>query len=145
MAPLLHFNRIEEWPGLVEREAELRRAALAALSSRGEASGEVSFTFVSAAEIRELNRRYLSRDWPTDVIAFQLGESGELLGDVYIAPEVASSNATDRGEAHARELARLVIHGALHVVGFDHPEDADRESSPMFVLQEELLRSLTTG
>ena len=145
MPPTLHFNRLEEWPELPERAAELRRAALAALTARGEVGGEVSFTFVSRREIRELNREYLDRDRETDVIAFQLGHEGELLGDVYIAPEVAAEFAAEHGEAPAREVTRLVIHGSLHVIGLDHPEGPERGRSPMFQLQEELLRSMASG
>lgn len=144
MSLCLHFNRLGEWPDLQELEEALREASVAALTARGEVAGEVSFTFVSIREIRELNRRYLDRDRPTDVIAFELGQ-GELLGDVYIAPEVAASQAEDHGESFTREITRLVIHGALHVIGLDHPDGTDRESAPMFALQEELLRSLTTG
>jgi probable rRNA maturation factor len=128
-----------------DSEALLRRAALAALESRGERSGEVSYTFVSEEEIRGLNRDYLKRDHPTDVIAFDLGDGCSLLGDVYISPEVAAANAAGHGEPAHREIVRLVVHGALHVIGLDHPAGTERESTPMFVLQEELLRSLTEG
>ncbi len=145
MPPELHFNRLGEWPVTRDSEALFRRVALAALESRGDRSGEVSYTFVSAEEIRRLNRDYLERDHPTDVIAFDLGDGGSLLGDVYICPEVAAANAADRGEPAQREMVRLVVHGSLHVTGLDHPEGPERESAPMFVLQEELLRSLTDG
>lgn len=145
MPPELHLNRLGEWPAVRDSESLLRRAALAALESRGKKSGEVSYTFVSAEEIRGLNRDYLQRDHPTDVIAFDLGDGGDLLGDVYISPEVAAANAADHGETAQREMVRLVVHGSLHVIGLDHPEGPERESAPMFVLQEELLRSLTDG
>jgi probable rRNA maturation factor len=123
----------------------LRRAALAALEYDGPRDGEASFTFVSLREIRALNHDYLAREEVTDVIAFELGEEGRLLGDVYISPEVATMNAADRDESGEREILRLVVHGSLHLIGLDHPEGPDREASEMFVLQEELLRSLMDG
>lgn len=145
MPPDLHFNRLADWPGLDAREPMLRRAALAALLSHGERIGEVSYTFVSADEMRDLNREYLERDGATDVIAFDLGDGESLLGDVYISPEVAAENATRLEESEQREILRLVVHGSLHVIGLDHSEGPDRETTPMFVLQEELLRSLADG
>jgi len=145
MPPVLHFNRLGDWPALRDDEPLFRQAALASLESRGEREGEVSYTFVSVEEIRELNRDYLDRDRPTDVIAFDLGDGSGLLGDVYISPEVAASNAVEHGEVEQLEVLRLVVHGSLHVIGLDHPEGRKRESAPMFVLQEELLRSLTDG
>ena len=145
MPLVLHFNRLGDWPAIRDGEPLFRRAALASLESRGEREGEVSYTFVSVEEIRQLNRDYLDRDRPTDVVAFDLGDGPSLLGDVYISPEVAASNAADHGEVEQQELLRLVIHGSLHVIGLDHPEGPKRESASMFVLQEELLRSLTDG
>ena len=145
MPLVLHFNRLGDWPAIRDGEPLFRRAALASLESRGEREGEVSYTFVSVEEIRQLNRDYLDRDRPTDVVAFDLGDGPSLLGDVYISPEVAASNAADHGEVEQQEILRLVIHGSLHVIGLDHPEGPKRESAPMFVLQEELLRSLTDG
>jgi probable rRNA maturation factor len=145
MPLVLHFNKLGDWPGLAGDETRLRQAALAALESLGSRDGEVSFTFVSADEIRVLNREYLDRDGATDVIAFDLGEGPALLGDVYISPEVAVLNAAEHGESERQELLRLVIHGSLHVIGLAHPEGPGRDSAPMFVMQEELLRSLTDG
>ncbi len=144
MPPILHFNRISDWPPLRGQEGLLGRAARAALESRGERAGEVSYTFVSVAEIQALNRDYLERDRPTDVIAFELG-GGDLFGDVYISPEVAAANAAEHGEATEHEILRLVIHGSLHVIGLDHPEGPDRKTAQMFVLQEELLRGILDG
>lgn len=145
MPLVLHFNRLEDWPGLEEREPTLIRAALAAFASQGDFDGEVSYTFLSASEIRILNRDYLERDRSTDVIAFELGEGSTLLGDVYISPEVAAANAAEHGEFEQNEILRLVVHGSLHVAGLDHPEGPERETAPMFILQEELLRSIVDG
>ena len=145
MPMILHFNRLDEWPGLEEREPILRRAALAAFESQGERDGEVSYTFLSTQEIRVLNREYLDRDRATDVIAFELGEGSTLMGDVYISPEVAAANAVQHGELEQNEILRLVVHGSLHVAGLDHPEGPERETAPMFTLQEELLRSIVDG
>jgi probable rRNA maturation factor len=104
--------------------------------------GEISVSFVSEQEIRELNLQYLGIDGPTDVIAFELGGRGTLLGDIYIAPEVARLRAAEWDVTVSEELLRLVVHGVLHVLGHDHPSGDDRLESTMFRLQEEVLRRL---
>ena len=110
----LHLNRLEEWDSLARLEGALRSAARAALDTAAHPPiGELSITFVTEDEIRELSRRYLERDAPTDVIAFQLGEDDRLLGD-----------------------------GTLHLLGHDHPDGPERWGSPMFVLQERLVAEL---
>lgn len=135
---VLHLNRLDETAGV--GEDLLRRAARAALeSARRPARGEVSVTFLPPEEIARLNREYLDRDGPTDVVAFDLGDE-ELLGDVYVCPEMAERGAREAGVELREELARLVVHGVLHVLGHDHPEDDGRWSSPMFRLQERLVR-----
>jgi rRNA maturation RNase YbeY len=95
--------------------------------------------------MRELNRRYLGKDVPTDVIAFALGEGGDLVGDVYVGVEQARRQAEELGLAVEEELARLVIHGVLHVLGHDHPEGPERLRSHMFFLQERVLREVLGG
>lgn len=101
----------------------------------------VSVAFVSTPYIASLNRRHLGRAGGTDVISFGLSRRSPgdaIIGDVYIAPSVARRNAAARGIGIREEVARLVIHGVLHVLGFDHP-DVGRERSPMWRQQEELV------
>jgi rRNA maturation RNase YbeY len=88
-----------------------------------------------------LNRRHLGHAGPTDVISFGFAPSpGEgLVGDVYICPDVARANARVAGCGVREELLRLVVHGTLHVLGWDHPVGRARESSPMWRRQEALL------
>ncbi len=143
---IVHVNGLELWPDLGLTLADVDRAARAALESeRRELSGEHSISFVDDQQIRRMNREWLGRDRETDVIAFSLGDADSLLGDVYISAETATRNAAELGVPPAEELTRLVIHGTLHVLGHDHPAGTDRESSDMYRLQEELLRSLGGG
>lgn len=143
---MLHLNRTEEWEGIRGEEELLRRAADAALESAPDpVRGEISVTCLPADEIARINRAYLDRDGPTDVVAFDLGED-ELLGDVYVCPEVAERVAREEGVELREEVVRLVVHGVLHVLGHDHPEDESRWESPMFRLQERLVaRTLEAG
>ena len=107
----------------------------------------VAVTFVSAARIATLNAQHLGRPQPTDVIAFAMRASprGPHLGDVYIAPSVARANAGRIGVSPREEAIRLVIHGLLHVVGYDHPDGSLRERSPMWRRQEALTRRALRG
>jgi len=104
--------------------------------------GEFSVTFLDDADMKELNARWLGREYVTDVISFALQDEGESpIGDVYVGREQAVRQADDLGYTLDEELVRLVIHGTLHVLGHDHPEDAEgRSRSPMFRLQEDLVR-----
>jgi rRNA maturation RNase YbeY len=101
----------------------------------------LSITFVSNAAIARLNAKHLGHRGATDVISFGFAGAGKgapVIGDIYIAPAVARANALEHGAPIREELARLVVHGTLHVLGYDHPEGA-RTSSPMWKRQERLL------
>lgn len=140
----IQINLAGEWPATARIRSTLERAAMAAAATAGETiEGEIGVSFVSEDVIRELNSRYLGRSQSTDVIAFQLGDGEELLGDVYIAPEVGARTAVELGIPEEEELVRLLVHGVLHVLGHDHPEGEDRYGSAMFRLQEELVERLT--
>ncbi len=91
------------------------------LDAEGIGTGELSVSLVTAGEMEELHQRYLGESGPTDVLAFPMDEDG-LLGDVVICPEVAASQNADMAE----ELRLLVVHGTLHLLGYDHEEDEDR-------------------
>ncbi len=140
----IQLNLAETWSATARIQPVLERAARAAVATAApNAGGEIGVSFVSEDVIRGLNHRYLGRTESTDVIAFQLGEAEELLGDVYIAPEVAARTAVELGIPEEEELVRLLVHGVLHVLGHDHPEGEDRYGSAMFRLQEELVERLT--
>ena len=122
-----------------ERVASVARAVLRAEGAR---RASLSIAFVSNRRIAALNRRHLGHAGPTDVISFALAPAvrGEVQGDIYIAPDVARDNALEHGVPVREELARLVVHGTLHVLGHEHPEGPARERSPLWRRQEALLR-----
>ncbi len=101
----------------------------------------LSITLVSTRTMARLNREHLGHRGATDVITFAFGDdgSGVLVADIYICPEVAREQAARFRVGVREEVARLVVHGALHACGWDHPVDADREGSPMWQRQERLL------
>ena len=124
------------------RTAELARRVIAA---EGVRDAMLSIAFVSAAEIARLNREHLGHRGPTDVISFGFADSagrGAVVGDIYICPDVARCRARRHGAGVREELARLVVHGTLHVVGHRHPEGDERTTSAMWRRQETLLRRL---
>ncbi len=107
-------------------------------------SGTISLTFLGRESMKRLNREYHGSDQVTDVLAFTLsGRDGSLLGDVYICRHAARRTAESLGIPLRQELIRLVIHGTLHVLGYDHPEGEGRTASPMWRRQESYVRKLT--
>jgi probable rRNA maturation factor len=111
------------------------------LADAGLTEAEVSLTLLDDETIRALNFEWLGHDRPTDVIAFALDDDG-VLGDVYLGAEQARRQAAELGIPFAEELVRLAVHGTLHVLGHDHPEGPERAVSPMFELQERLVREV---
>jgi probable rRNA maturation factor len=101
----------------------------ATLHGEGIEHGELSVSLVDDDEMTELHRRYMDEDGPTDVLSFPMdaddrNESGvRLLGDIVIAPAVAARN---HPEDPAREIRLLLVHGILHLLGYDHEEDDER-------------------
>jgi probable rRNA maturation factor len=124
------------------RVAEVAESVLRAERVRDAA---LSIAFVTDRRIASLNLAHLGHRGATDVISFGFAPveaAGDLVGDVYIAPGVARRNARAHGRGMREELLRLVVHGVLHVLGHDHPEDDSRYQSPMWVRQERLLRAV---
>jgi probable rRNA maturation factor len=127
--------------------SRLKEIATAVLRAERVGDALVSIALVSPRQIARINKRHLGHLGPTDVIAFSLsGDGGSsprrpIMGDIYIAPDVARANAARFGDGVRQELARLVVHGMLHVLGHDHPDGDDRTASPMWRRQERLLQS----
>jgi probable rRNA maturation factor len=136
-------------PVAVERWSTLARAVLEAEGILDET--EVSLLFVDEDTIASLNERFLAKEGPTDVLSFPIEDEADrsgrspdeggtgpgsieadtgrlvLLGDVVICPAVAAVNAVDHGVSLDDELALLVVHGILHLLGMDHEVDDEAE------------------
>jgi probable rRNA maturation factor len=91
---------------------------------------ELSILLVSSAHIRHLNARFAGNDESTDVLAFPMTESEEesepLLGDVVICPEIAQRNGVKLGHGMSGEMDVLIVHGTLHLLGYDHQGQDDK-------------------
>lgn len=129
----------------VDRWVRLANDVLVAEGVEGEA--ELSLLFVDELSMAELNKQFMDKTGPTDVLAFPIDESGPvgrwpdagttgpdrtdpegddmplLLGDVVVCPSVAERQAPEHAGSYDDELALLVVHGVLHVLGYDHAED----------------------
>lgn len=109
---------------------------------------ELSIIIVDDNEIQELNKAYLERDRPTNVISFPMQEgvgSGvqpDLLGDVAVSADTAERDARDAGIAPERELAFLLLHGILHLVGYDHERGDEMEAQRMEAKEQEIFALL---
>lgn len=120
--------------------ARVERALQSVLEVEGVRAGVLSVAYVADAEIAEMNQRFLGHQGPTDVISFALHDPGDAPhGDVYVGADQANRQAGELGIPAAEEWLRLAIHGTLHVLGYDHPDEAGRTTSPMYVRQETLL------
>lgn len=92
--------------------------------------------------MRALNRSSFGRDRATDVIAFQLRHQGHVIGDVYVCSSVARQSAAREGIGRREEEMRLVVHGVLHALGYEHSRGANRVKSGMWRRQERYLNRL---
>ena len=108
-------------PRGVPSPARLRRWAEAALG--GEA-GELTVRIVGSRESRALNRRFRGKDKPTNVLSFPYGGPG-VLGDLVICAPVVNREAREQGKSPAAHWAHMVVHGVLHLRGFDHIRNAE--------------------
>lgn len=144
-----------DWPADAEDLAT--RAGRAALdAATAPKPSELSLVLADNALVHRLNREYRGQDKPTNVLSFPLTDGEEvdddseklasatdvpvLLGDVILAFETVAAEARDQGKAFADHLSHLVIHGVLHLLGFDHMTDADAEI--MERLEEQVLARL---
>jgi probable rRNA maturation factor len=129
-------------------ETCVREAILAALAGAGlgAAETEVSVTLADDAAVRELNREWRGKDKPTNILSFPMvqlapGERpGPLLGDLVLARETLEREAASERKSALDHFRHLLVHGTLHLAGFDH--ETDEEAERMEALEIEILRGL---
>lgn len=129
----------------------LRRVAQAVLNILGRSDAELSILIVDNAGIQEINREYLQRDRPTNVISFamQEGEGAgiqpKVLGDVVISAERAATDAAAAQIPFEHELWFLLIHGILHLVGYDHERGTAEDARLMEEKERAILAQILAG
>jgi len=105
---------------------------------------ELSIVLVSDAQIKRLNKLYRNKDKPTDVLSFPIGEKVNgwlILGDIVISVDTAKRQAKELGYSLEEELKRLLVHGLVHLLGYDH-ELGGEEEKRFFELEEFVLKGL---
>ncbi|WP_073253615.1 rRNA maturation RNase YbeY [Caldanaerovirga acetigignens] len=116
---------------------------------KADPKAEVSVALVDNAYIRQLNKIYRGKDEPTDVLSFSLGDESfiggyeeieHLLGDIVVSLEKAEEQANIYGHSFKREVVYLLVHGTLHLLGYDHENDEQRKV--MREKEERILRAL---
>lgn len=121
---------------------DLAALARSVLLAEGRRRASISIALVDQAAIHAINRDHLGHDWPTDVISFDLSEPGDaiLVGELVVSAEMAAATAVDLGVAPGDELALYVVHGLLHLCGYDDLTELD--AAAMRRREDELLRSV---
>lgn len=112
--PRLDFRAVEGWLG---RVAE----------ARGRRVGELTYIFCDDSEIIDVNRRFLSHDYYTDIITFDYTHGRVVSGDMYISLDTVASNAQTVGADVRTELLRVIVHGLLHLCGINDKGPGERE------------------
>lgn len=129
MIPLMNITVLTHDPRWRGRVPVLRRAAQAALKAE-KARGDVTIVLGNDAEVRELNRDYRAKDKPTNVLSFPDGETHggfTSLGDIILAFETIEREAEQQGKKLTHHAQHLVVHGVLHLLGYDHENDKDAD------------------
>ena len=125
-----------DWPGETELVAMARRAVDGTLAEIGAASStrsELSVVFTDDAHIRALNSGWRGKDKPTNVLSFPAFPASPgkplppMLGDVVLASETVAAEALNEGKPLADHMTHLIVHGILHLIGYDHETDAEAE------------------
>jgi probable rRNA maturation factor len=123
---------------------KIRRTVEVILGALDCPDGEISILIVDDPQIEKLNRRYLNRTGPTNVIAFSMREgefshlSPQLLGDVVISTDTAAKEAQNSGMSMEQRFTELLVHGILHLFGYDH-ENSEPNARKMEKKSQELL------
>lgn len=103
-----------KWLRLVA-ESEIRRL------------GDINLIFCSDNYILDINQKFLQHDYFTDIITFDYCEGDKLSGDLFISIDTVRANAEEYGEGFTRELNRVIVHGVLHLIGYDDHTKADQK------------------
>ncbi len=110
--PNIHKKEVKDW-------------IIRLIQSKKKEAGKLNFIFVSDDKILEVNKQYLNHDYYTDVITFDYCEGKTISGDIFISLDTVKSNASLYKQDFSKELHRVIIHGVLHLIGYQDKTDAE--------------------
>ena len=96
------------------------------LEKEGKLPGQISIVFTTDDALCEINRSFLKREYNTDIITFDYSDGLTISGDLYISLERVNENSKEYGESKRQELLRVIIHGILHLIGYDDTTASDK-------------------
>jgi len=126
---------IDTWCAQIQKEF-LRRKVF----SKVHTSKELTVVFLDPKEAKKTNKQFRGKDYATDVLSFE-GMSAEHLGDLVMCPQVLQKQAKEHGLSYQEELGYMLLHGILHLLGYDHELGA-KEAEEMFGLQDAVFAKL---
>jgi len=132
---MVEVNNLSEKYGKLDKNFLKKTAEEVLKGEKSGKGGEISIAIVGPSEIRKLNRKYRKKDKPTDVLSF--GKVGEEMPEIIICPDEVEKN----GGNFKKEMAEVVIHGVLHLLGYDH-EKKNEDAEKMFKKQEKYLSKI---
>jgi len=121
-------------------EGFLKKITVTVLNKKKQVEKRLSIALVGQKKIKDLNKKYRNKGRPTDVLAFP-GDKQAGLGEIVICPEEVKKNAKRFNSAYRKELARVLIHGILHLLGYDH-ERSEFEAKKMIKKEDHYLSLL---
>ncbi len=134
---MIEINNLTEFS---INEKSFKKLAKDVLIGEGKGGAVISIAFIEKEEIKKINKQYLKRDYPTDVLSFSEAEvdysekkeqvGAKILGEIVICPSRVEKNAKELGLTFEKELNRVLIHGILHLLGYDH-EGSEKEAKRM--------------
>jgi len=134
---MIEINNLTEFS---INEKSFKKLTNDVLIGEGKKGAAISIAFIKEEEIKKINKQYLKKDYPTDVLSFSEAEVDYsekkeqigvgLLGEIVICPSQVEKNAKELGLTFKKELNRVLIHGILHLLGYDH-EGSEKEAKRM--------------
>lgn len=125
----------------VHRSGEIKKFLEKVITDEKKAAGDLKFIFTSDEVVLDINKKFLGHDYYTDVISFNYSESEVILGEIYISVEAIKRNAGVYNVAVYEETLRVMIHGVLHLCGYNDGKEKDKNI--MVSMQEDKVREFS--
>jgi rRNA maturation RNase YbeY len=124
LVPKIYYRNVKFRLG---KTKDIKNWIVQVIRSEGKRTGDLSFFFLPDKDLREINSEFLEHDYNTDVIAFDYGSEGTVSGEIYMSIETIRRNSTVYGTRIKEEILRVMVHGTLHLIGYDDSDEAARK------------------